>query len=418
MSSDKKPLKSTSARIPIYLDPIISKYAAERGISKTEAIGKIFQVLYPDGNPSAPGDFLREPESTETAEEDSQVAPAPETPEISDTLNQTVRDLTAVKVISQLTKDGNEETKKKKGVLDMDIDDLVKLRIAGFLGGGGESLGGGGSSKSPEIQQLTQVIAGLQEQMGELKNSLAVKDNEQLRERLQKYEDRDKRNEELTPLYDEIGKINNAIVEMSKAITSIGKGSREEPLSGGVGKEILTLATSFKEGIEKMAENVSKGQIGLKDIDSLVTTVEKLRTLIPQAPKDQGELSPTTMAISTAGEIGKELIKEYGKIQRGTEEEEARTPQKEGLVERQVLHYVTRLLESGAAEIDCYAAAKELGVSPAEVFTAVENLKKKELITFDQAKTGQGNKSTGTDQDRATREKLEKLEREGIIISG
>ena len=408
MSSDEKRKKTVSVRIPSWLHPIVSRYAAEEGISQSDAMGRMFQDLY-STKPGA-GDFLVEP-----TEEGKKVAQAPSSPDISDTLKKTVGDLTAVRTINALSKDFPAGGEQREGER-LTTREVMDYRAMGVL-----PIPGGQPRDSAEMTKLTGLVTQLQTNIQTLQTSMLEKETERLKETIKTYEDRDKRAAEFAPLYDQIGKLNDTIGGLKEQIAGIGSTT---PPDAKRTSDILELATSIKDGMEKMAENIGKGQLGLSEVDTLIATVEKLKGILPTT-KEESELSPTTMAISAASEVGREIIKEYGKIRRHEEEEDLSTgrkaPVKQRVIERQVLHYVNRALESGKGEIDAYVAAEELGCTPEEVLIAVESLTKKGLIRYEKPsetrprdKEERGIPETSK---RLPEQQLRKLEADGYLIT-
>ena len=409
MSESSKPKKTVSVRIPPWLHPIVSRYAAEQGITQADAMGRMFQDLY--STKSGAGDFLVEPDE----ELRKVVAQPPSSPDISDTLKKTVGDLTAVRTINALSKEfpggGERESERLTTREVMDYRAMGVLPIPGFARNQ--------PGESAEITKLTSIVQQVQTNVQTLQTSMLEKESERLKETIKSYEDRDKRAAEFAPLYDQIGKLNDVIGGLKDQIAGIGSTITPDTRTS----DVLQLATSIKDGMEKMAENIGRGQLGLSEVDTLIATVEKLKGILPTAKEEGGELSPTTMAISAASEVGREIIKEYGKIRRHEEEEVGSTgrkvPVKQRVIERQVLHYVNRAIESGKGEIDAYGAAEELGCTPEDVLLAVESLTKKGLIRYEKpSEQRPPEKRRPPDTSgRLTEQQLRKLEVDGFLIT-
>ncbi len=384
MSDSKKKLTTVPMRVPIWMDPIVSSFAAKRGISKSEAMGRMFQTMYPNADvgaepfkPPGAGDFLVEDKTRIPV-----AGAAPATPLVSDTLRRSVEDLTNIRAINALSMGLNGD--RGRGGEKLTTREILEFRTLGALpmpAGGGY---GRGQQQDPAIAQLTTLVGGLQQQMQGLAQNMGDNLLAAANKRIDEYENRDRRAAEFQPLYEQINSVNNTLSTLAEKVANMNvRGDAPPP---AVRSEILKLGEDIKEAMETLAGNMSRSGIGLTEVDTLIETANKLKdTFLPAAEKGEGEISPTTMAISTTGEVAKELVKEYGLIRReqvGLDGAPgSKIPTRQEIIERQVLHFVTRAIESGAMEINAQEAAAELGCEPEEVLRATDNLQKKGLIT-------------------------------------
>jgi len=145
------------------------------------------------------------------------------------------------------------------------------------------------------------------------------------------------------------------------------------------------LKESLKEMTDKLGEKVGAGGKTLGDV---VNDVDKIMELVDSIEKrlrhgeGAGEVDYKTMAVSTVGEIGKELIGAYRDIATQsatsleTQEVEKPATTMQTVIKRQVQNYITQRMKAGATTMNIQEAANELGLTSGQVAWAYQTLMK------------------------------------------
>jgi len=146
------------------------------------------------------------------------------------------------------------------------------------------------------------------------------------------------------------------------------------------------IKTALVEAIDKMGEKVGAGGKTLTDVSS---DVDKVLSLIETVEKrykrgEGGEVDYKTMAVSTVGEIGKELVSAWRDISTTTKTEGAYQPPAQetpasamqNIIKRQVQNYILQRMEAGATTMNVQQTAQELGLTPGQVAWAYNQLMK------------------------------------------
>jgi len=146
-------------------------------------------------------------------------------------------------------------------------------------------------------------------------------------------------------------------------------------------------AKAIREELVKIADKIgeSAGTKGtdITQLTGILDAVDKIEErLQSRIKKGEGEVDAKTMAISTVGEIGKELIGAYKDVATqsaiGFEEKQPETPAStmQAIIKRQVQNYITQQMQAGATTMNVQEAAKALGLTTGQVTWAYQQLMK------------------------------------------
>jgi hypothetical protein len=147
---------------------------------------------------------------------------------------------------------------------------------------------------------------------------------------------------------------------------------------------LLEIKETLKETMDKIGEKVGASGKTLSDV---VSDVDKIMALFDSIEKrikrgeGGGEVDYKTMAVSTIGEIGKELVSAYRDISSAKVAGQYSPPQPEtpsatmqNIIKRQVQNYILNRMQAGATTINTQQAAQELGLTPGQIAWAYQEL--------------------------------------------
>jgi len=167
------------------------------------------------------------------------------------------------------------------------------------------------------------------------------------------------------------------------------------------------LKESLVDAIDRLGEKAGAGGKTLTDVvgdvDKLLGVVESIEKRIRKG--EGGEVDYKTMAVSTVGEIGKELITAYKEIETSksgglgsAEVPPAETPAStmQTIIKRQVQNYLTQRMTAGAVTFNVAEAAKELGLTPGQIVWAYKELMKEGFFQVKVSSKGKKVRQTET----------------------
>lgn len=116
-------------------------------------------------------------------------------------------------------------------------------------------------------------------------------------------------------------------------------------------------------------------------VDSLTKLYEKLVEFGKKYGKEAGELDWRSVAISTIGEVGSEAIKAFKEAQKSSRTTQTQTTGVDPIIERRVYNYAIKKIQEGEKTLHIPRAAKELGLTPNQVWDALTSIKNKGLLS-------------------------------------
>lgn len=384
----------TTVQIPRELDLRVTEYATRLGISKAEAMNRLFRAIYPGGVVEAPTTPIAPEEATaEPIAPGTEALSAPEAPsEAEEILTGVAKDLRTVNTIKQLNR-------AIKGDEKISVQDALELKkIESMFGDGGKGAPQGDRqarmmrSLYRRFQKETQA---LREEITKLREQDVAKERDFYRSKLEEREAEDKRQAELNPIYERLNALSTQIGEATKKTEREGEG---RPVSPEQREALIALQKStdaLRLAIEKLG-----GEGGEKEklsglLDTVTIIIEKMTNLSQKLggkPETPGELDWRTVAMSTAGEVATEAIKAYRDVETGKaagKEDEGTQPLSGQVIERRVYNYAMKKIAAGELNVDPYKAADDLSLTPNQVWTAIENLRKRgALVAKTPAETG------------------------------
>jgi len=380
---------TTTIQIPRELDLRVTEYATRMGISKAEAMDRLFRAIYPEGVTEAPGEAIAPGEDIEETIAPGTTpltAPPGETDEI---LTGVAKDLRAINTIKQLNRAISNEGEESKGLTYKDIRDheMELEKIRQWRGGGRGGEDSEDSKTSRVISALAAQVRALRSELGKHMEQDIATERDFYKNKLEEKEALEARQAELQPIQEQIAlvsaRLNKMVEEKEK------KGDEGKPITSEQTQALIALQKStdtLKLALEKMGKGEGEGGEGEKLgslIDSLSTLVEKLMTFQAKfggKKGEAGELDWRTVTVTTAGEVLQEAIGAVREIEAGKAEEGAegeKPPASGELIERRVYNYAMKKIAAGQLNVDPYKAAEELGLTPNDVWNAIENLKKR-----------------------------------------
>ena len=117
-------------------------------------------------------------------------------------------------------------------------------------------------------------------------------------------------------------------------------------------------------------------------IDKTTKLLNTLKDYAKTYGKEAGELDWRSVAISTIGEVGTEAIRAFREVQSQRKMAETQTQGTvDPIIERRVYNYAMRKIQEGATTLNTVEAAKELGLTPMQVWDALTSIKNKGSLT-------------------------------------
>ena len=238
------------------------------------------------------------------------------------------------------------------------------------------------------IQPLQQQIQLLQQQIMDSKEKALAEERDYYKKMLEKREEEERRareiNEVIAPIQDQISILNQKLNEISRRLTEEPTKPKSEEYEA-----LKDIANGVKEAVEKLGKvsgaGAGAGQQTITDtLDNLVVLIDKMMEVSDKFKGESSEFDWKAAGISTFGEVAKEAIRAYRETLTPPEEmpeETRKTELDKRLIERRVYNYAIKKISEGQLMLNPYEAAEELGLSPGQVWWAVENLKKKGMLT-------------------------------------
>jgi len=389
--------RTSTIQVSPSLNLMITKFATEQNITKAEAADRIFNVLYPKGMGSEADASLAPPQETG----DSTPEPGTELDleqkegeeDISDELNKTVKDLRTVQTIRALTSNLNGKGNDDSRITTKDALELKKIE-AMFGPKGGATAGTDvlDATFRKYVEPLQEQVKMLEAKISDTRVADAEKRAAAAEDKLKEREAQDARQTEIQAF---LGPVNESITKLNDQIMTLGErieAGKEPPQSEEL-KAINSLATEMRNLVQKLGQTGSggEGKEGLADtIDQLTLFLDKLQGIQGKLRGGgEGEFDWRAAALTTIGEVTTEALHTFRDIQSpplGSEEEakEGGEGKKEELsnqvVLRRVYNYAVKKIGEGQLQLNPYDAAKELNLTPNQVWWAVEELRKKGLL--------------------------------------
>jgi len=395
--SQREKRKTSTIQVSPELNLVLTKYATEQGITKAEAADRVFNILYPKGVETQP---LAPP--AEGAEEGTEGPPmgiefGEEGEDMSKELVGTVKDLRAVHTIKALTSGLNEKGNGDDKITTREAFELKKIETM-F---GGSRAAQGTDALDAAFQKY---IVPLQNQVNQLQTEVQnrrVADTERERDeykrRLDEKEQREERAQEtmaiVSPIQEQFAELSNRVTSLAE---SLKLGSKEKPTREEASDEVKAinnLAVEIRNAVQRLGAGgggAGGGGESLTDtIDTLTTLIDKLNEVSTKlrGGGEGGDFDWRAAGISSISEVAQEAFKTWRAIH-GTGGEEDEESSGEGKKEqlsqqvilRRVYNYAVKKIAEGELQLNPHEAAGKLGLSPNQVWWAVETLRKRGML--------------------------------------
>jgi len=395
-----KKKKTSAIQVPGWLHTTITKYANEHGISQAEASQIIFRELYPEGvlekpsAPIAPTESLEE-EEEETGGESELEEEEPE--DVSGELGKTVKDLRTVHTIRALQKGLDKDEEEDWHLTAKDAYEMRKI----------QAMFGGENPRSQRDERVTQqdlatlqtnILAQMEKMFAEKESESKAAETEFYKKKLEERETADQHAQEMSGFLQPIQEQINILAKSLETLRAeLKPESKTTPTSAEL-EAIRNLGTSIKEAILEMKPKGGAETEKLRDyLDDLTAVLDKINEFSKKGGTPPGEFDWRTAGISTFGEVATEAIRTFGEIEgmkRGSEEEtkEEKPTLSKQIIERRVYNYALKKIAAGDLSIDPYKAGEELGLTPNQVWAAVESLRSRGALKAPQVKTSEQKK--------------------------
>jgi len=295
--------------------------------------------------------------------------------DISGELAKTVKDLRAVKTINALSKGSEEQAEKP--ITAREALELKKIEtMFPSTGGSGER-----QVDVPGLleAQERRLMAHFDKVLAEREATAQKDEKEFYKKRLEEKEAAETRAREIAeamaPLQEQMSVLNETLEKVVKR-----EPESKPPVSAEL-EAIRTLGGEIRGSLVEIAKTKG-GETSekLKDyLDSLGAIMDKITEMGKGKGETSGEFDWRTAGISTFGEVATEAIRAYREIEAGKPPGEGK--EEPGLsskiVERRVYNHAMKKIAEGQLTLNPYEAAEELGLTPTQVWRAVESLRER-----------------------------------------
>jgi len=400
----KERRRTSTIQVSPSLNLVITKYATEQNITKAEAADRVFNILYPKGMGRETEASLAPPTSEagddsvqETGSELGLEEEEEEGEEISKELTNTVKDLRAVQTIKALT--GNLSGKDDDRITAKDALELRKIEaMYGPKGGAAPGTEALDATFRKYLEPIQDQVKALEAKISEQRVADAEKRASDAEKKLEEISQREQRQAEFQAL---LGPMQDKMTELGMAIGTL-KSESEPPTSEEL-KAINALAIEMRNMVQKLGQAGSggEGKQGLADtIDQLTTLIDKIQGIQSKFKGGgEGDFDWRAASISTVGEVATEALRTFRDIHEpvlGPEDEggggEAGDQKKEEVgnqvVLRRVYNHAVKKISEGQLQLNPYDTAKELNLTPNQVWWAVDTLRKRGLLKAEQQSSG------------------------------
>lgn len=241
------------------------------------------------------------------------------------------------------------------------------------------------SKPNPEVEALKAEVAQLRQTVSELLETIR---NQQQQEAQKKFvEGVVKQTTDI--IMPELEVVKQKLAEYDRKVAS---GQRPETSS------LEELKNTLRDLIDRIGEKAGATGRTLSDYVSDVQKVMELVDAIEKRTRQAGggEVDYRTMAVSTAGEIGKELVAAWRDISTSKAQAEAYTPPQpetpaatmQNIIKRQVQNYILQKMKAGATSLNVPQAAHDLGLTPGQIVWAYNQLAQEGWFQVKPAKKG------------------------------
>jgi len=392
MAGKKTGRSTTTTQVSRDLDLVITKYAKDHNISKSQAADELFGILHPDVDAAPIGPA--EPPEPEEGEEEAEV-PIEEPTDVSEELGKTVKDLRTVKTIDALS-----QSFKGEGERPITSRDAFELKKIEKMFGSSDQTARGMDVAQLLDAQRKEMMAMFDKLMAEREVKESKAETDFYKKQLEDKTSAEIRAQELgaalAPFQEQINILNESLKVLAGKVSPE---SRETPTSAEL-EAIKILGSGIKDALVE----VGRGKGGepsekLKDyLDSLAAIMDRINEFGKRGEAPSGEFDWRTAAINTFGEVAGEGIRAISEIEarkpRGLEGEGEEPQLSSRIIERRVYNYAMKKIVAGELTINPYEAAEELGLTANEVWGAVETLRKRGALKSPQVKKGVERKET------------------------
>jgi len=223
-------------------------------------------------------------------------------------------------------------------------------------------------TSSPEVEGLKKEVSDLKETVSELLKAIRSRARDEAQEKFVAGVVKQTTDQIMPRLED----LSNRLEAFEK------KGEPAET------SELTEIRDSLQGIVDQIGEKVGAKGMTLSDVEQLMGIIESIEKRFHKGGGEGGEVDYKTTAVSTIGEIGKELITAYREIETsksgggGFEVPKEETPAStmQTIIKRQVQNYLTTRMKAGAVTFNVAEAAKELGLTPGQIVWAYKALMK------------------------------------------
>ncbi len=230
------------------------------------------------------------------------------------------------------------------------------------------------SKPSPEVEVLKAEVGELRKTVGELLETI----RSQQQEKAQKEFVQGVVEQVVGQIMPELKSVKDRLDAFEKQAAAASQQQAPPPETS----ELREIRDSLKEITDKIGEKIGAKGLTLSDVEQLMNVIETLEKRIVKR-EGGGEVDYRTMAVSTLGELGKEVVSAWRDIQTAKApsyatqpplQEETPASAMQNIIKRQVQNYIIARMKAGATTINTAQAAQELGLTPGQVYWAYNQL--------------------------------------------